>query len=414
LSNFIAEGKMFRTICILAALLVVSCGQIQPVRLRRSQSVLKQLLEKGSYVDYGRKLEQYVHFLRKKYEHRLHQTPGGMDEILHNYMDAQYYGEITIGTPPQNFTVIFDTGSSNLWVPSSKCSFFDIACWLHNRYNSKKSSTYEASGEAIEIRYGSGSMRGFQSKDTVCIASLCVKGQGFAEATSQPGLTFIFAHFDGILGMAFPSIAVGGIQPVFQAMIEQNLVSEAVFAFWLNRNPEDDLGGLISFGTVDKKYYIGNITWVPLVRERYWEFNMDTIKVGDEQVGCNDGCTAIADTGTSLIAGPKDEVKRLQEAIGAKPLIMGQYYVNCDQVDSLPNVQMQIGGRMFDLRPEDYVLKVQQMGQSICLSGFMGLDLPPQVGKLWILGDIFIGLYYTVFDVGNSRLGFANATKLHS
>ncbi|OUC41864.1 hypothetical protein D917_10643, partial [Trichinella nativa] len=78
---------MFRTICILAALLVVSCGQIQPVRLRRSQSVLKQLLEKGSYVDYGRKLEQYVHFLRKKYEHRLHQTPGGMDEILHNYMD---------------------------------------------------------------------------------------------------------------------------------------------------------------------------------------------------------------------------------------------------------------------------------------------------------------------------------------
>ncbi|KRX17147.1 Cathepsin D, partial [Trichinella nelsoni] len=414
LSNFTVEGKMFRTICILAAVLVVSCGQIEPVRLRRSQSVLKQLLEKGSYVDYGRKLEQYVHFLRKKYENRLHKTPSEIDEILHNYMDAQYYGEISIGTPPQNFTVIFDTGSSNLWVPSSKCSFFDIACWLHNRYNSKKSSTYEASGETIEIRYGSGSMRGFQSKDTVCIASLCVKRQGFAEATSQPGLTFIFAHFDGILGMAFPSIAVGGIQPVFQAMIEQNLISEAVFAFWLNRNPEDDLGGLISFGTVDEKYYIGNITWVPLVRERYWEFNMETIKVDDEEVGCNGGCTTIADTGTSLIAGPKDEVERLQEAIGAKPLIMGQYYVSCDQVDSLPNVQMKIGGRMFDLKPEDYVLKVKQMGQSICLSGFMGLDLPPQVGKLWILGDIFIGLYYTVFDVGNSRLGFANATKLHS
>lgn len=104
---------------------------------------------------------------------------------LVNYMDAQYYGPIYIGTPPQEFNVIFDTGSSNTWVPSKECRSF--ACLLHRRYDSSASSTFQANKTAFAIRYGTGSVEGFISEDSMKVGGIKIENQGFGEVTKEPG-----------------------------------------------------------------------------------------------------------------------------------------------------------------------------------------------------------------------------------
>lgn len=416
---------------------------------------------------------------------KLAATPIALD----SKSDAQYYGPITIGYPPQSFLVLFDTGSSNLWVPSSQCPYWQISCDLHTKYYSANSRTYKANGTSFSIQYGSGAAVGFISNDQVGLAGVTVKKQDFAEITDEPGIAFIAAGFDGVLGLAFDSISVDHVTPVWYNLLSQNLVPKPVFAFWLNRNMSaaDGQGGELVLGGVDPSHYTGDFTYVPLSNELYWEFTADSIGVAGTTY-CKK-CKAIADSGTSLLVGPTKIIAQINQQLGATGVFTGEcdqiieqygeqiiqwlesgvtpaqvcqqiglcpssssicttceslmFYVelllqdnstaqevlkvletvctlipspngestvDCSTVPSLPNFNIQISGKTFTLTPNDYILNMTTAGQPLCVSGFIGMDIPAPYGPLWIMGDMFMGKYYTQFDYGNQRLGFALAT----
>jgi saccharopepsin len=318
-----------------------------------------------------------------------------------NFLNAQYFSEITIGTPPQTFKVVLDTGSSNLWVPSSECG--SIACYLHTKYDSSSSSTYKKNGTAFEIRYGSGSLSGFVSQDVMSIGDLKIKDQIFAEATEEPGLAFAFGRFDGILGLGYDTISVNKIPPPFYNMIDQGLLDEPVFAFYLSdTNNGDDSEA--TFGGVDESHYTGKITTIPLRRKAYWEVDLDAITFGDSTAEL-ENTGVILDTGTSLIALPTTLAELLNKEIGAKKGYNGQYTIECEKRDSLPDMSFTLSGHEFAITPYDYILEVQ----GSCISSFMGMDFPEPVGPLAILGDAFLRKWYSVYDLGKNTVGLAAA-----
>ena len=183
-------------------------------------------------------------------------------------------------------------------------------------------------------------------------------------------------------------------------MIDQKVITEPVFSIYLQRDGNETNGGEIAFGGIDNTKYIGNVTYAPVSLEGYWQFTLDGFTFDDEEL-CEDGCEAIADTGITLIVGPSDYVEMLHSRIGAEKQFNGQYTVDCKKVPSLPPINFVIGGKKFQLTGNEYILNIQ----GTCISGFQGFDMPN--GPLWMLGDTFLSKYYSVYDYGNKRVGFA-------
>ncbi|XP_044092404.1 chymosin-like [Neovison vison] len=379
-----------RCLVVLLAVLALSQGSgISRVPLHKGKSLRKVLKEHGLLEDF---LKKHPYSISTKYS----SLAKVASEPLTNYLDCQYFGKIYIGTPPQEFTVVFDTGSSDLWVPSVYCKSY--ACQKHHRFDPAKSSTFQNLNEPLSIQYGTGSMQGFLGLDTITVSNIVDPQQTVGLSTKEPGNVFTYSEFDGILGLAYPTLASEYSVPVFDNMMQKHLVAQDLFSVYLSRNGQ---GSMLTLGAIDPSYYTGSLHWVPVTVQEYWQFTVDRVTVNGVVVACDGGCQAILDTGTSMLVGPSSDILNIQTAIGATQDQYGVVDINCGSLNSMPDVVFEINGQKYPLPPSAYT----STDMGFCSSGFQGEG----DSQLWILGDVFIREYYSVFDRVNNRLGLAKA-----
>jgi len=314
-------------------------------------------------------------------------------EVMLNIHNTQYLGEIEVGTPGQKELVVFDTGSSNLWVPTKHTQ----GRVKHHIYNPKKSSTYTANDTVFQIMYGSGPVSGKFCQDDVSFAGMTLKNYNFAAVDNLQGLGQVYSEspMDGILGMAFDALVTGGSTSPFSALVASGQLDEPVFGFYLSK---DDSESELVFGGVDPAHYTGEFTWVPLSATTYWQVELQSVHIGAKSFDAKFG-QAIVDSGTSLIVGPTPEVDFLAYQLGAQ-YYQGMYLADCSQ--PLPSIAFEFGGVSFAVEGADLVIDIQQ---GVCILGISGMNSPQ-----WILGDVFMRPYYIAHDWGKKRLGFATST----
>ncbi|CAI9559194.1 unnamed protein product [Staurois parvus] len=376
----------------------LSEGLVSRVPLKRFKSIRETMKEKGVLKEF---MKTHKRDPAMKYSYNHKNDFAVVYEPMN--MDACYYGQISVGTPPQNFMVLFDTGSSNLWVASTYCQ--SEACQNHPLFNPSQSSTYTSNNQQFSMQYGSGSLTGVFGYDTVTVQSLTITNQELGLSVNEPGTDFVYAGFEGIFGMAYPALSAGGATTAMQGMLQQNLLTYPIFSVYMNRPSVFSQSGAVIFGGVDNQLYSGQIYWAPVTQELYWQIAMMMFSINGQATGwCSQGCQAMVDTGTSLLTIPQQFLGNFLQYVGAQQSQSGEYYVNCNNVQNLPPISFTIGGNQFSIPPSGYILQIN----GYCVVGFESTYLPSRNGQpLWILGDVFLRQYYSVYDLGNNQVGFA-------
>merc|ERR1719502_1402471 len=151
------------------------------------------------------------------------------------------------------------------------------------------------------------------------------------------------SSYDGVMGLGVPSIARQ--QDPDDLSLMSNLGVEAVSLCF---GQHDGEGGRIELGNVSAVGEGLDFVNLPLLGDQRWAVTLDAITVGDLEIeGCANGCNAIIDSGTSLIAAPSEILSPLLAAIG-------DVDPSCSGIDALPDITIRLSGHDFVLKPQMY------------------------------------------------------------
>lgn len=349
-----------------------------------------------------------------------------------------YFGKMSIGegAHAQDFSMIFDTGSGHVIVPSSRCS--SPTCKAHRRYNSKASPTardinfdggrIESADDRdeVEVGFGTGEVTGQFAKDTVCLGgseapggvARCVKSMSVVMAVEMSEQPFSSFAFDGVMGLGLNALSLTPEYNFFGSMATQGLIAAPQFGFFLASG--DDEVSEISFGGHNKARVNTGLNWAEVASPElgYWQVKVKAVRVGGKKLDyCNKGeCRAMIDTGTSHLGVPAMIMDDLKTSLSSLHPGDNPGAVDCRQASG-PNVEIDLGHFTITLRSKDYakpkaLLSGGGGGNSsiACRPNLMSVGLPAPLGpNLFILGEPVLRRYYTVFDWGKKQVGFGEA-----
>ncbi|KAJ7132811.1 aspartic peptidase domain-containing protein [Mycena crocata] len=388
----------------------LSIFELQPPLKREIDGICPKYRNADMYLKLGSGIDGFVHDIAAIASAEAAEEPfippvivTSQEMPLKDYMcgnlDMMYFGLAEFGTPPQKLTIDIDTGSADLWVPVN-CS----EC-VNKQFEDTKSSTRKTSDENFSVLYGSGEVSGTLMQDVVSIAGLQVRDQFFG-AVTQVSDDFNGMPNDGLIGMAFGTIAQSGKPTYFETLIERDMIPSPLFSVYLSRKQE--IGSSLCLGCIDSLKTLGPPEWIPVLNQTYWSVPMDGIATNKNQLVPTQ-LIAIIDTGTTLIYLPENVVSDFYSMIpGSKlaPQFGPEFYTY--PCSTALDIALVFNGRRFPISSLDFNLGMTEQNSPDCVGGILSLASEGFPSNLAIIGDEFLKSWYTTFDYsGGGRIGFS-------
>ncbi|KAJ0124919.1 hypothetical protein J7T55_006262 [Diaporthe amygdali] len=324
-------------------------------------------------------------------------TPSGTNSVGvdQDGTDFSYFIEASLGSSSKSLYMLCDTGAGTTWVMGSDCG--STACTMHTTWGPSESTTSKAIGDGFSINYGTGSVKGSLTEDSMSIASVKVTMTlGVANTASNDFNNFAF---DGILGL---SMNKGETDNFMGSVKEDKLLKSNVFSVALDRAEDGPNTGELTFGGVDSNKFTGGITYtsVDASANGDWAIAMDNIGYDGNKAGVT-GRLAYIDTGTTYAFGPSKDVAALHKVIpGASSSDGVTFTAPCDSDKS---ITVTFSGVDQKISVKDWLSEPSSSG--VCTSNIYGREV---VSGAWLLGAVYLKNVYTVFDIDQTRIGFAS------